>query len=377
MLRLEHGFISVEIFFKGRSFRHHIKIDNKGAIRSNDTRFSHRIYDFLEKEIPLKDFEMIVVLRAQATEDPAVFRRIIKCYSMIESTYETKISKSLFFIEDLMKFHIKTKSRVEISLIQKILDVYPHENEIFHCERTGDLKYFDWYVTDQVLYIFDPIKEHINLNFENKICCLNSRFDQRRYIISSWLASRSESIDFSQFYSLPIDEVEKFSLIPDRYRHEIIKGAEVLNSRGGIKEIHLALPNLIDYISAPAVKELISRTQNSFCSLVTESRYDDGWPYFSEKTLRVLISGRPFLLLAPPNTLKLLRDLGVKTFSDYWDESYDTIVDPIERMARVIEQADMILQNPDLQSQLNSMELLLKHNQQISKLLPKKMLSIS
>ena len=32
---------------------------------------------------------------------------------------------------------------------------------------------------------------------------------------------------------------------------------------------------------------------------------------------------KPFVLAAPPNTLKNLREEGFKTFSEFWDESYD------------------------------------------------------
>jgi hypothetical protein len=42
------------------------------------------------------------------------------------------------------------------------------------------------------------------------------------------------------------------------------------------------------------------------------------------------------LLLATPGSLEYLRSYGFETFADFWDESYDTIVDPVARMQAVI-----------------------------------------
>ena len=45
----------------------------------------------------------------------------------------------------------------------------------------------------------------------------------------------------------------------------------------------------------------------------------------------------PFLLLGCAHNLEYLRSYGFKTFSAFWDESYDIIEDPNERMQAVTE----------------------------------------
>ena len=51
---------------------------------------------------------------------------------------------------------------------------------------------------------------------------------------------------------------------------------------------------------------------------------------------------KPFVLAAPPYTLKYLKEQGFKTFSDFWDESYDDIEDHQERMFKIIDVIDFI-----------------------------------
>lgn len=49
--------------------------------------------------------------------------------------------------------------------------------------------------------------------------------------------------------------------------------------------------------------------------------------HMSRISLRGIVEQRPFILLAQPGMLKFIRSLGFKTFDQFWDESYDDIVD--------------------------------------------------
>ena len=46
---------------------------------------------------------------------------------------------------------------------------------------------------------------------------------------------------------------------------------------------------------------------------------------------------QPFIVVGVPGALKAMRDMGFKTFSDFWDESYDTIQDPNMRMRKLVQ----------------------------------------
>ena len=52
----------------------------------------------------------------------------------------------------------------------------------------------------------------------------------------------------------------------------------------------------------------------------------------SEKSLRPIAVGKPFILVSTPGSLEYLKSYGFETFSPWINENYDTIVDPVERL---------------------------------------------
>lgn len=66
--------------------------------------------------------------------------------------------------------------------------------------------------------------------------------------------------------------------------------------------------------------------------VVLETLFDDERLHLTEKILRPIACGKPFLLAGTQHSLDYLKSYGFQTFSDYWDESYDNIADPVERL---------------------------------------------
>ena len=71
--------------------------------------------------------------------------------------------------------------------------------------------------------------------------------------------------------------------------------------------------------------------------VVLETLFDDLRLHLTEKTLRPIALGQPFILVGTYGSLKYLREYGFKTFSDCWDESYDLMTNSTERMNKIIE----------------------------------------
>jgi hypothetical protein len=61
----------------------------------------------------------------------------------------------------------------------------------------------------------------------------------------------------------------------------------------------------------------------------------------TEKSLRPIACGQPFILAGTHGSLEYLRSYGFKTFMHLWDERYDLIEDPEERLISV---ADLMRQ---------------------------------
>jgi hypothetical protein len=74
---------------------------------------------------------------------------------------------------------------------------------------------------------------------------------------------------------------------------------------------------------------------NSYCSLITETSFENNEEHLTEKSFKPFINLHLAIFLAPYKHLERLREYGFKTFSDFWDESYDEIESPKERMKAV------------------------------------------
>ena len=85
-------------------------------------------------------------------------------------------------------------------------------------------------------------------------------------------------------------------------------------------------------------------TPNDFtstnCSLVLETVIDR--IHLTEKTLRPIACGHPFILYNGPGALNTLRDYGFRTFEPYIDESYDKETDATKRMHKIIQEIKRI-----------------------------------
>jgi hypothetical protein len=66
--------------------------------------------------------------------------------------------------------------------------------------------------------------------------------------------------------------------------------------------------------------------------VVLETLFDDGRLHLTEKSLRPVAMGQPFILASTAGSLEYLRSYGFKTFDSVWDESYDLVTDPEQRL---------------------------------------------
>ena len=70
--------------------------------------------------------------------------------------------------------------------------------------------------------------------------------------------------------------------------------------------------------------------------IVLETLFDDHRHHLTEKILRPIACKQPFILATTPGGLEYLRNYGFQTFGEIFDESYDLIRDPVERMQQII-----------------------------------------
>lgn len=76
--------------------------------------------------------------------------------------------------------------------------------------------------------------------------------------------------------------------------------------------------------------------------IVLETLFDDSRWHLTEKTLRPIACGKPFLLASTPGSLQYLKSYGFETFAGVIDETYDTIADGAARLDAIIKEMKRI-----------------------------------
>ncbi len=103
---------------------------------------------------------------------------------------------------------------------------------------------------------------------------------------------------------------------------------------------------------------------DSFVFVVTETCFWQDKTHLTEKIFKPIVLKMPFILVGCANNLEYLRGYGFKTFSEFWDESYDQEVNPTARLLKIIDVIKKIsnLSNNQLKDMLVGMEPILEHN---------------
>jgi hypothetical protein len=133
----------------------------------------------------------------------------------------------------------------------------------------------------------------------------------------SIMHTNSENIHFSQHkFANPAFELSNPELISQIFSNEFLATAS-------------ADYNYADFVSTQI-------------SLVLETVFDDSRIHLTEKTLRPIACGHPFILAAGPGSLEYIRSYGFKTFAPWIDESYDSEPDSLKRLEKIIQSMKQI-----------------------------------
>lgn len=115
-------------------------------------------------------------------------------------------------------------------------------------------------------------------------------------------------------------------------------------------------------------ESMVSFYESSYFSVISETHFfnnnDDGNRFLTEKTFKAIMHKHPFLLMTFPNSLELLKEIGYKTFSPFFDESYDKEYDPYKRMILIVNEVERLCNLNDNEWQTLSIELnnICEHN---------------
>lgn len=97
-------------------------------------------------------------------------------------------------------------------------------------------------------------------------------------------------------------------------------------------------------------QQLVELFLNSYCSIVLETHDGVCQPssyFLTEKTVRPIYWGHPFVILSHMGDLGRLKQQGYETFKDYCDEAYDQEIDWKLRIKKVCDALEQLIANKD------------------------------
>ncbi len=225
-------------------------------------------------------------------------------------------------------------------------------------------------------------------SIEYKFWCGTRRYEGYRHLLVAYLLEKSAlcsyqfKVEDSPFRVFDIDKSREtplwgelqnylwFNLETWDKKHpkiyeKIISGNRIIHSNPS-RSIDR---NIEDSVSPEWYPVPVEYYKNCFCAVVAEARYAQPTGNLSEKTLNAIKCFRPFVLVAAPYTLEYLKSYGVKTFSEFWDESYDLEENHEERLIKVFNTIDYIdsFTVEELKTLYTKMIPILEHNYHIIK----------
>jgi len=119
--------------------------------------------------------------------------------------------------------------------------------------------------------------------------------------------------------------------------------------------------------SASSADFEIDDYESTRVEVVLETLFDDDRLHLTEKIFRPIALGQPFVLAGTTGSLDYLRSYGFRTFDKVWNEDYDFIADPIQRLDAIVSCMKQISSWSPHEAKLNqhTLDQITQHNRQL------------
>lgn len=268
-----------------------------------------------------------------------------------ESLYGTNVNTIYRYSKIYQQYLLKKNFAVNPA---HVLDTIYDKKLLLHSEKNSEdlRKYEDngflgiyyWSHAFIALDWYRFAKHDKSLEFTKKI---NFKKDFNVYA-RSWTGSREYRLKFLEILSkTSIDKKSNIFFNHDdndysRYKFE--------NSQWQVdtKNIDNLIYHTNENISSSASAAYNTQDYgNSAIDIVLETVFDKNKIQLTEKILRPIACGKPFIIVSEKESLAYLKSYGFKTFSDLIDERYDSISDPKKRLCAVVNTMEKISNLPE------------------------------
>jgi hypothetical protein len=210
----------------------------------------------------------------------------------------------------------------------------------------------------------DDISETLQQwNLSKKFLCFYHRPTAARIGIASYI-HENYCLESHIHFSIGTSENELLHYELDKLLHWNFRSIETAGRF--IKKLPLILgtTSLYTAFNGYDYKDpLTNLYQDIFVDIVVESHVAGDTFFPTEKTIRPILLKKPFIMFASKNYLCYLRQMGFRTFSDFWDEDYDGY-EGKDRLDKIINLIDWLATQPigKLESMYWDMQYTLEHN---------------
>lgn len=228
--------------------------------------------------------------------------------------------------------------------------------------------------------LFDNVDNTPSYSFTKKFICMNWRSTKHRHFVATYLCDMPTHL--SWYFAMNENTVKEnlwFDIDKWKDKDRLLSKLDTLNSMTPatldrhvdgtkVEDGSKTYWPINDY-STPALDNPTTNTQeqfyrDSFVDVVNETRFAQHTANYSEKVYQAIKHRKPFILVAPPYTLKYLKECGFETFSDYWDESYDNETNHEDRLSKLLDLFDYINSKSldELKEMYKSMQDIINYN---------------
>jgi hypothetical protein len=181
--------------------------------------------------------------------------------------------------------------------------------------------------------------------------CFNRRYNDHRLML--FLAMVQQGIIDQCYYSMDKVQPEASRTFIENCKSLLTRfpnmGLDSTDALAADKLLPLVLdnPNFSRYPMEHSVDPVKHLYDNSLINIITETFFFNKVIHITEKTYKPIAFMQPFILLGAAGSLQHIKDMGFKTFGEFWDESYDREKDDKLRFRMIVDIIKSISEWPE------------------------------
>jgi len=186
---------------------------------------------------------------------------------------------------------------------------------------------------------------------EKTFLCFNRRYSDHRLLFFMMTVKRNLIDKF--YMSMAASQPESDRTFKTNAEYLIYKHNTYGLTNEDIDSCNSLLPLVLDndnfnrYPMETAVDPVEKFYKNSLINIINETYFFNNIIHITEKTYKPIAFLQPFILLGAAGSLQHIKDMGFKTFGEFWDESYDTEIDDSIRFTKIVNIVEEISNWPE------------------------------